>query len=258
MSREVQNVNREAFDQVSKSILSCSSEELKMTPVDWQKFDKPCPPGSFYVYAVQCLGDVKNKMVLDFCCGDGYLSVILAKRGAKVTSFDISRNSLKATVRRAVANNMEGAINVQEMSAMALAYGDETFDLVIGLSVLQYLDISMAANEIVRVLKKGGKAVFAEPFNGSNVLQGMVQIGKKLFPDRFRVCASHITVKDIHTLKQRFAGISLKEFGLFSRLDRILRFVRFKQLLNRADEKLLVSIPFLKRYARRVVIELIK
>ncbi len=38
----------------------------------------------------ECLGDLAGKKVLDACCGEGFLSRLLAKRGAHVTAVDIS------------------------------------------------------------------------------------------------------------------------------------------------------------------------
>src|SRR5688500_8469656 len=45
-------------------------------------------------YAYHLLGDVTGKTVLEFGCGDGMNTVMLAKRGAKVIAFDISADSL--------------------------------------------------------------------------------------------------------------------------------------------------------------------
>jgi|SRR5687768_8704948 len=45
-------------------------------------------------YAYHLLGDVAGKTVLEFGCGDGLNTIMLAKRGAKVIAFDISADSL--------------------------------------------------------------------------------------------------------------------------------------------------------------------
>jgi len=41
-------------------------------------------------YILEELGEIKNLRVADIGCGEGYLSRILASKGAKVTSLDIS------------------------------------------------------------------------------------------------------------------------------------------------------------------------
>ena len=49
------------------------------------------PPPMPYRYALYLLQDLNGKIILDYCCGLGETSVIIAKKGpALVQSFDIS------------------------------------------------------------------------------------------------------------------------------------------------------------------------
>jgi ubiquinone/menaquinone biosynthesis C-methylase UbiE len=107
------------------------------------------------------LGDVSGKRVLEYGCGDGRLTVRLARSGAWVSAFDISGSSVELTRRRAEANGVR--VEAVEAAAERLPYADETFDLACGRAVLQHLDVDRARGELQRVLKLGGKAVFAEP-----------------------------------------------------------------------------------------------
>src|SRR5215471_9287639 len=50
------------------------------------------------------LGDVAGLRVLDFGCGHGMAAVVLARRGAQVTAFDLSLGYLSEARRRAWAN----------------------------------------------------------------------------------------------------------------------------------------------------------
>src|SRR5262245_4675409 len=53
------------------------------------------------------LGDIAGKRVLDFGCGHGMAAVVLSRRGARVTAFDLSAGYLDEARRRAVANECD-------------------------------------------------------------------------------------------------------------------------------------------------------
>lgn len=51
------------------------------------------------------------------------------------------------------------------MDAHALAFDDDTFDVVYGSAILHHLDLPVALREIRRVLRPGGTVVFSEPLD---------------------------------------------------------------------------------------------
>src|SRR5262245_10724093 len=52
------------------------------------------------------LGDVSGRRVLDFGCGHGMAAVVLARRGAHVTAFDLSSGYVAEARARAAANEV--------------------------------------------------------------------------------------------------------------------------------------------------------
>src|SRR6266704_2405190 len=52
------------------------------------------------------LGDLHGCQVLDYGCGHGMASVVLARRGARVTAFDLSSGYLAEVQARARANGV--------------------------------------------------------------------------------------------------------------------------------------------------------
>src|SRR5262245_13700976 len=54
--------------------------------------------------AFRQLGELRGRRVLDFGCGHGMAAVVLARRGARVTAFDLSFGYLDEARRRARAN----------------------------------------------------------------------------------------------------------------------------------------------------------
>lgn len=255
---ERQRVDEEAFDRAAEKLLSIPLEKLRMKDNDWKKFDKNCAPSNAYVYTIQLLGDLRGKRVLDYGCGDGYLSMILARRGGLVWGFDISGKSIEVAMRRAVANSLEDKVCFDNMSAYKLRYEDEMFDLVIGLDILHHIEIDGATNEIARVLKKGGRAVFCEPLGDSPALQAL----RRIVPVKVAIHEGSqerpLTYRDVEELAKVFTQRGCKEFQLFSRLDRVVRLRRARPWINVCDNWLLDTFPALRRYARLIVIELTK
>jgi len=54
--------------------------------------------------------DFRNKKVLEFGCGTGMNSIIMAKKGAKVTFVDNSKESLNIVKRLLKALNLDGEL----------------------------------------------------------------------------------------------------------------------------------------------------
>ena len=56
--------------------------------------------------AMEMLGNVRGRRVLDYGCGHGMAAVVLARRGAQVTGFDLSAGYVEEARRRATANEV--------------------------------------------------------------------------------------------------------------------------------------------------------
>jgi ubiquinone/menaquinone biosynthesis C-methylase UbiE len=110
------------------------------------------------------VGDVRGKTVLDLGCGSGFLSVLMARRGAKrVIGIDVSEEQLAiARFRAATSGVAPGILDFRAASADRIDFADESIDIVVGAFVLHHLDLPNAAPEIRRVLKNGGAGAFVE------------------------------------------------------------------------------------------------
>ena len=99
---------------------------------------------------------------LEVGCGTGFftLNLLLAGVLAEAHVTDIS----PGMVRVAERNARELGLHVRGRVADAetLPYDDDSFDLVVGHAVLHHIpDVELALREVVRVLKPGGRFVFA-------------------------------------------------------------------------------------------------
>ena len=123
------------------------------------------------------LGDVKGLRILDAGCGIGYLSRLLAKRGAAVEGQDISKKFV------AMASDQERkqplGVRYRLGSIVDLgAYADRAFDVVVSNLVLQDVrDYRRAVREVGRVLRPDGRFVFSimHPAFASPPIRGWIQ-----------------------------------------------------------------------------------
>src|SRR5262249_31238920 len=62
---------------------------------------------NWIIPALAQLGDIRGRAVLDYGCGHGMAAVVLARRGARVVAFDLSRGYLREAHARARANGVD-------------------------------------------------------------------------------------------------------------------------------------------------------
>lgn len=97
---------------------------------------------------------------LDYACGDGYYSLLMAGAGADVTGIDISPMSVANARREARAKGLKAEFEVMDCEQLGIP--DSTFDLINVSGVLHHLELSKAYAELARVLKPTGKVICVE------------------------------------------------------------------------------------------------
>ena len=110
---------------------------------------------------VDLIGSLQGRRVLDVGCGDGTLAVRLASLGAAVTGMDTDPRMLAAARVRAASARAD--VTLVEADAIALPFADETFDIVVAVTVLCFVhDPSRVLHEAARVLRPGGRLLLGE------------------------------------------------------------------------------------------------
>ena len=97
---------------------------------------------------------------LELGCGTGVFLERVAGSAARIHGVDLS-DDLLAQSRHKVARLPN--VLLTRGNAEALPFASGSFDLVYGSSVLHHLHVDAALAEAHRVLRPGGRAVFAEP-----------------------------------------------------------------------------------------------
>jgi SAM-dependent methyltransferase len=163
-------------------------------------------------YAYALLGNLSGRVVLDFGCGSGQNSLLLARRGARVIGVDISQDLLDLASRRLAVNGVGDRAEFVVGSAHDLPLQDESVDAVLGIAILHHLDLAASAKEVRRVLKPGGVAVFKEPVRDSTVYR----IVRKMIPYRQPDVSPYERPLTTAELKSFAAGFNIEAWRAFS------------------------------------------
>ncbi|WP_290724244.1 class I SAM-dependent methyltransferase [Gordonia sp. UBA6683] len=99
---------------------------------------------------------------MELGCGTGFFLLNLLQSGVakKGSVTDLSPGMVKVALRN--AENLGLDVDGRVADAERIPYDDNTFDLVVGHAVLHHIpDVEQALSEVLRVLKPGGRFVFA-------------------------------------------------------------------------------------------------
>ena len=99
---------------------------------------------------------------LEIGCGAGWSAVALAGRGLRVQATDLVDPMLRLTRELAAARRLEASVGVSCCAGEALPFADASFDLAVGIAVMEWADSpeSMLA-ELRRVLRPGGHLILS-------------------------------------------------------------------------------------------------
>ncbi len=202
--------------------------------------------------------------VLDYGCGPGDWGVLLATEGAQVTLLDLSPKAVELGLRRArvsgVADRVRGfARDASDLSCFA----DGEFDLIFGSAAVHHtLKYVNAAEELVRVLRPGGRLVLAETY-GNNPFINLARRLRAWVSREAEEQGEEILIADreIRWFESRFARVEVIPLNLLAMSKRLFRghfdriWVRaLLRGLERTDRRLLRAFPRLERYCGEVVI----
>lgn len=237
------------------------AENLRLNEKTIERYSNPPADTPYELeFAYHLLGDVSGQTVLDYGCGAGENSVLIASHGArKVIGIDISPELVELGEKRLALHGFAANAELRVGSAHELPVEDESVDVVFGMAILHHLDLRLASAEVFRVLKKGGRAIFLEPVRNSRV----VRVVRNMIP---------YTAPDISPFERPLTDAELEEFAAkFSKYRSRAFSIPFVNLVNvlglpestlhkaiRLDGRILKAAPFLKNYASVRVVEMTK
>jgi SAM-dependent methyltransferase len=232
---------------------------LRITPRTLARYHQP-PSDTCYAaeYSFYLAGDLAGCRVLDFGCGSGGNSVLLARKGADVTGVDISPSLIRLAQARAAVNDASASTRFLVASAHDLPFEADSFDLVFGIAILHHLDLAATSREIYRVLRPQGRAIFQEPVRNSR----LISLLRSLIPYRAADVSPFerpLTDHDIDAFASGFQRGRSRSFSLpHVNLAQVLPIGDHVHKAFRLDGVLLQRFPWLEPYTSGRVFELIK
>jgi SAM-dependent methyltransferase len=100
--------------------------------------------------------DFSGERYLDVGCGNGSFTLGLGKNFAEINGIDVEEDRL-ADFEQKIAERGITNTTIQRMSAEAMDFPDNHFDVITAIEVIEHIpDLESALDEIDRVLKPGG------------------------------------------------------------------------------------------------------
>ena len=195
----------------------------------------------------------KDKVFLDYACGNGTNARLAAKNGALLSlGLDISSVSIENAKKFADEENLEN-VRFFQADAENTLLEENSVDAIICSGMLHHLDLSYAFPELRRILKPGGKILAVEALDYNPA----IKLYRLLTPDmRTEWEKAHIlSFKDIRFAKRFFNIGEIKFWHVIGYVAGKFPFL-FKpiELIDRALEK----IPFVRMMSWIFTFELIK
>jgi len=107
---------------------------------------------------------IEGQRVLEVGCGNGDLTLEIARHGFDVVGIEISKPGIRKAIRLARKESLDAKAQFMVMDATSLEYPDNSFDTVLIPEALAHVrDYKKLLEEAVRVVKNGGRIIVSVP-----------------------------------------------------------------------------------------------
>lgn len=198
--------------------------------------------------------NVRDRVFLDYACGNGHKAIMAAKFGAKfVVGLDISRVSDENAKREAKKEGVAEIARFIQSDAEHTMLPNDSIDTIICSGMLHHLDLSYAFPELRRILSPGGKILAIEALDYNPAIKLYRYLTPEMRTDWEK--AHILSLTDIKLAKRFFNIGEIRYWHIVSILAPHMMFAL--PTLNLID-KLLTRIPIVRLMAWIITIELIK
>ncbi len=204
--------------------------------------------------------NAKDKVFLDYACGNGGNAIEAAKAGAKMAiGLDISDVSVKNATQEADEKGLSNTCFIQG-DCENTKLPDNSIDTIICSGMLHHLDLSFAFPELRRILKPGGKILAVEALNYNPI----IKIYRMITPSmRTEWEKNHIlSLTDVKFAKRFFKVQNIKFWHIFSYFSAFLHkqpsLMKLALGTGNALDTLATKMPGLQLMAWQFTFEMVK
>ncbi len=264
--KEIEHSDRRRQIVTGFEYLSDSEKADQSRIADPAKFDQHFSNIKFYSIARKSFARrdeilrkrCREKVCLDYCCGNGEVALQMAQLGAcEAHGIDLSPVAVENATRLAHDAGVGDRTHYAVMDAEQLQFPDSQFDVIHIYGALHHLDLKAALPELARVLKPDGIIVCTEALRHNPVIHAYRQRTPHL---RTAWEVEHILgVPEILTARNYFGAVKIGFFHLFTLLAVPFRkTVLFDPLLWLLEcvDFVVLRIPGLRRMAWQAVFTL--
>lgn len=184
----------------------------------------PQPPNLWERSILAALGDVEGRDVLELGSGYGDLTLHLVDRGANVVAVEMSPGTVDLARRRLEVHRPGATVRFVAAPAETTGLADGSVDVAVGKWVLHHTDVPAALDELHRVLRPGGTAIF----NETSALNPVLDLARRRVAGRLGVARlgtedeQPIGRAQIAEIRARFTDVVVDhpDFQLLSIVDR--------------------------------------
>ncbi len=107
---------------------------------------------------------IEGQKLLEIGCGNGDLSVEIARLGFEVVGIDVSEPGIRQAVELSKKESLDAKAQFMVMDATSLEFPDNSFDTVLIAEVLEHVrDSRKLMEEAVRIVRNGGRIIVSVP-----------------------------------------------------------------------------------------------
>lgn len=202
-----------------------------------------------------------TQTLLDFGCGSGETSIMCAHLGYEVHAFDISPGNVDLARKLAEEYKFQDRVHFSVQVAEAVDYPDEMFDVVLGIDILHHVEIEAAMQEVRRVLRPGGIAVFREHIEApifdrlrNSWVGRRIISNEKSFERNITEDERKLNKADMAIIRRILPALDVHRFRLTSRLNALLPSHRLVVACEKLDQRIFHWLPPLRVFGGSVVL----
>ena len=212
-----------------------------------------------YEFLSPIINQVQDKKVLEIGCGNGDMSIFLAKHGAKVLAIDNTNNGINNALALAEFNGVK--INAQVIDALDVDRLTEKFDFVVGKFILHHIEpFDSFAEKIKTCMNDNAIGLFYENSSRNKILIFFRNhlVGKFGVPKYGDSVEVPFEDSEIASLRKNFreVNISIPRFVFFSMLGSYIfrRSRRLQKFFSNLDNFCYKRVKVFNKYSYHQVV----